>query len=97
MILVKEKDDLMLELGKKHLQINLTEPLKQLPLELMDFQIELSPNGKQLIYTYEKIDNTGVSLLLELLSSLQIKYSDIDTKESSLEEIFVDLVNRERL
>jgi ABC-2 type transport system ATP-binding protein len=97
LILVKEKDDLMLELGKKHLQINLTEPLKQLPLELMDFQIELSPNGKQLIYTYEKIDNTGVSLLLELLSSLQIKYSDIDTKESSLEEIFVDLVNRERL
>ena len=97
LILVKEKDDLMLELGKKHLQINLTEPLKQLPLELMNFQIELSPNSKQLIYTYEKIDNTGVSLLLELLSSLQIKYSDIDTKESSLEEIFVDLVNRERL
>jgi|TARA_B100001094_G_scaffold112380_1_gene108287 ABC-2 type transport system ATP-binding protein len=97
LILVKEKEDLMQELGKKHLQINLTKPLKQLPNELVDFEIELSPNNKQLIYTYDKINSIGVSLLLEHLSLLNIKYSDIDTKESSLEEIFVDLVNRERL
>ena len=97
LILVKEKEDLMQELGKKHLQINLTKPLKQLPDELVDFELELSPNNKQLIYTYDKINSIGVSLLLEHLSLLNIKYSDIDTKESSLEEIFVDLVNRERL
>ena len=97
LILVKEKTDLMQELGKKHLQINLTKPLKQLPDELVDFELELSPNNKQLIYTYDKINSIGVSLLLEHLSLLNIKYSDIDTKESSLEEIFVDLVNRERL
>ena len=97
LILVKEKEDLMQELGKKHLQINLTKPLKQLPNELVDFEIELSPNNKQLIYTYDKINSIGVSLLLEHLSLLKINYSDIDTKESSLEEIFVDLVNRERL
>ena len=97
LILVKEKTDLMQELGKKHLQINLTKPLKQLPDELVDFELELSPNNKQLIYTYDKINSIGVSLLLEHLSLLKINYSDIDTKESSLEEIFVDLVNRERL
>jgi len=94
LILVKDKESLMLELGKKHLQINLINPLEEIPKELMNYQIELSANKKQLICTYDKADDFGISSLLELLSNLNISYYDLDTKESSLEEIFVDLVKR---
>ena len=94
LILVQEKNSLMLELGQKHLQINLVNPLKVIPASLMDFRVELSACNKILIYTYDKNDDFGVSSILELLSSLGIAYHDLDTKESSLEEIFVDLVNR---
>ena len=94
LILVKDKKSLMLELGKKHLQINLINPLKDIPHELKNYQIELSANNKQLICTYDKANDFGISSLLELLSNLNISYYDLDTKESSLEEIFVDLVKR---
>ncbi|MFM1593250.1 MAG: ABC transporter ATP-binding protein [Woeseiaceae bacterium] len=94
LILVKDKESLMLELGKKHLQVNLINPLEEIPKELMNYQIELSANKKQLICTYDKADDFGISSLLELLSNLNISYYDLDTKESSLEEIFVDLVKR---
>lgn len=94
LILVKDKESLMLELGKKHLQVNLINPLEEVPKELMNYQIELSANKKQLICTYDKADDFGISSLLELLSNLNISYYDLDTKESSLEEIFVDLVKR---
>ena len=94
LILVKDKENLMLELGKKHLQVNLINSLEEIPKELMNYQIELSANKKQLICTYDKADDFGISSLLELLSNLNISYYDLDTKESSLEEIFVDLVKR---
>ncbi|MDE0743166.1 MAG: ABC transporter ATP-binding protein [Woeseiaceae bacterium] len=94
LILVKDKESLMLELGKKHLQVNLINSLEEIPKELMNYQIELSANKKQLICTYDKADDFGISSLLELLSNLNISYYDLDTKESSLEEIFVDLVKR---
>ena len=94
LILVKDKESLMLELGKKHLQVNLINSLEEIPKELMNYQIELSANKKQLICTYDKADDFGISSLLELLSNLNITYYDLDTKESSLEEIFVDLVKR---
>ena len=94
LILVKDKESLMLELGKKHLQINLINLLEEIPEELMNYQIELSANKKQLTCTYDKADDFGISSLLELLSNLNISYYDLDTKESSLEEIFVDLVKR---
>ena len=94
LILVKDKESLMLELGKKHLQVNLINSLEEIPKELMNYQIELSANKKQLICTYDKADDFGISSLLELLSDLNISYYDLDTKESSLEEIFVDLVKR---
>ena len=94
LILVKDKESLMLELGKKHLQVNLINSLEEIPKELMNYQIELSANRKQLICTYDKADDFGISSLLELLSNLNISYYDLDTKESSLEEIFVDLVKR---
>jgi len=94
LILVKDKESLMLELGKKRLQVNLINSLEEIPKELMNYQIELSANKKQLICTYDKADDFGISSLLELLSNLNISYYDLDTKESSLEEIFVDLVKR---
>ena len=93
LILVEEKTALMSKLGKKQLTIHLQEPVDSIPSELADYQLELATEGTELIYTYDtQRQHTGITALLSALSRAGIKLKDINTTQSSLEEIFVSLV-----
>ena len=94
LILVKEKENLMRELGKKHIKIILEEPLNEVPEELKSFGLTIEKNNTTVVFSYDSSDKNGISSLLQAMSICGIRFSDIETKESSLEEIFVDLVNR---
>ncbi len=93
-ILVEDKDLLMTKLGKKELRLQLQNPLEKLPGELTLEPIELSEDGYELIYTFDsQQQQAGVARLLRTLGDLGIDYRDLQTRESSLEEIFVGLVH----
>ncbi|MCM0612017.1 ABC transporter ATP-binding protein [Marinobacter sediminum] len=93
-ILVEEKDHLMSKLGKKELRLHLQNRLDKLPGELTLEPIELSEDGYELIYTFDsQQEQAGVARLLRTLGDLGIDYRDLQTRESSLEEIFVGLVH----
>lgn len=93
LILVEEKAALMRKLGQRHLTITLREPLSQLPEGLEQWALKLQGDGKQLAYTFHAdAENTGIPELLQRLSELGIAFRDLDSSESSLEEIFVRLV-----
>jgi len=94
LILVKEKEILMRELGKKHIKISLEEPLVEIPHELKCFDLIVEGNMKNIVFSYDSSDKYGISSLLTIMSSLDIRFFDVETKESSLEEIFVNLVKR---
>ena len=95
-ILVQEKNQLMKELGKKQLVLHLAESLTVLPEELADYQLELSEDGMELTYHYDtKQDRTGITQLLGGLQQAGIRFNDLNTSQSSLEEIFVGLVNKD--
>lgn len=94
LILVEEKNMLMKKLGKKTLTVHLSEPLEELPEELSDWQLRLSDDGMQVEYIFDtKAERTGISTLLRCLGDLGIAYRDLNTRESSLEDIFVGLVH----
>jgi ABC-2 type transport system ATP-binding protein len=94
-ILVEEKDKLMRDLGKKQLVLNLQEPLAEVPQQLKNYQLELSDDRTDLTYTYDTTrERTGITALLSDLSEAGIHFNDLHTSQSSLEEIFVDLVKR---
>jgi ABC-2 type transport system ATP-binding protein len=96
LILVDDKDRLMRKLGQKQLSLTLIEPLATLPEALVDWRVELAQGGTELIYTFDTTaERTGVTALLRRLSELGLRFSDLDTRETSLEDIFVSLV-RER-
>ena len=96
-ILVQEKHRLMRELGKKQLFLHLNEPLGEIPQSLDDFGIEICSDGHELIYTYDtQEDHTGITKLLGELQLAGIRFHDLNTSQSSLEEIFVDLVRAGR-
>ena len=93
LILVDDKDRLMRKLGQKQLSLTLTEPLAALPEALVDWRVELARGGTELIYTFDTTaERTGVTALLRRLSELGLRFSDLDTRETSLEDIFVSLV-----
>ncbi|MDX1755043.1 MAG: ABC transporter ATP-binding protein [Marinobacter sp.] len=93
-ILVEEKHQLMEKLGKKELRLLLQQPLQRIPGELALEPIELSEDGFELIYTFDsQQEQAGVARLLRQLGDLGIEYRDLQTRESSLEEIFVGLVH----
>jgi len=95
-ILVEEKDELMRSLGKKELRLTLQERHESIPDSLAPYELELSGDGCELIYHYNtRKDRTGITALLKDLAAAGVRFNDIQTKESSLEEIFVNLV-RER-
>ena len=94
LILVKEKENLMRELGKKHIKIILEEPLNEVPEELKSFGLAMEKNNTNVVFSYDSSDKNGISSLLQAMSICGIRFSDIETKESSLEEIFVNLVKR---
>lgn len=94
-VLVEEKSELMKKMGKKQLSLTLQEPLQSLPMELQNFHLELSSDGSQLTYTFDsKADATGITTLFKRLGDQGIDFKDLRTQESSLEEIFVQLVGR---
>jgi ABC-2 type transport system ATP-binding protein len=94
-IRVQEKHALMQELGRKQLIVHLNEPLQQIPNALASYELELADDGARLVYTYEtRASRTGITALLQQLGDAGIRFQDIDTSESSLEEIFVGLVRQ---
>ncbi len=94
-ILVQEKTRLMRELGKKQLFLHLHEPIQELPSQLSEYGLAVSDDGRELVYTYDtKEDHTGITALLGELQAADIRFNDLNTSQSSLEEIFVDLVRR---
>lgn len=96
LVLVEDKDSLMQKLGRKELQLHLREPVARLPESLMKYPLEITNDGSCLTYTYDRhADRTGITALLQALSSAEISFSDLKTKQSSLEDIFVDLVKGE--
>ncbi|HEX3502439.1 MAG TPA: ABC transporter ATP-binding protein [Xanthobacteraceae bacterium] len=94
-ILVEDKAELMRKLGKKQLTLDLREPLNAMPPTLACYGLVLSDDHKKLIYTYDtQSDHTGITSLLDDLRHAGIKFADLQTTQSSLEDIFVGLVHR---
>ena len=92
-ILVEDKAVLMNKLGKKQLTLHLQTKLDSIPAELTSYQLDLSADGKELVYTFNaQGDHTGIAALMRQLSELGIDFKDLQTSQSSLEEIFVSLV-----
>jgi ABC-2 type transport system ATP-binding protein len=92
-ILVEEKTTLMKKLGKRQLTLHLQEPMTQVPAALSQWPLELKANGAELEFTFESKESTRISALLRQLAELGIGFKDLNTHESSLEEIFVSLVS----
>jgi ABC-2 type transport system ATP-binding protein len=94
LIVVANKIELMKKLGKKQLTLSLLEPLASIPLELSDWRLTLKNNGCELEYTFDASEErTGVPTLLKRLSETGVEFKDLNTRQSSLEDIFVDLVS----
>jgi len=95
LIVVEEKASLMAKLGKKQLVLELHSALESVPAALERYHLELSGKGKRLIYNYDtQSERTGITSLLRDLSESGIRFRDLDTTQSSLEDIFVDLVKK---
>ena len=96
LLLVDDKDTLMHELGKKQLILDLKHPIEALPESLAEYQLEVSTDGSQLTYTYDTHSSrTGITALLQSLNEAGLSMRDLNTSQSSLEEIFVNLVRSE--
>jgi len=93
-ILVEEKAQLLRKLGKKQLTLDLEAPLEAVPPSLAGYGLELSANRSALTYTYDdtQSERAGIVRLLRDLADAQIRFKDLQTSQSSLEDIFVDLV-----
>jgi ABC-2 type transport system ATP-binding protein len=92
-LLIEEKEILMKKMGQKILNIFVNEPLTIIPNSLNKYALKLSNNGNTLTYTYDtNTDRTGITMLLNDLNSEKIKLKDIQTKQRSLEDIFVNIV-----
>ncbi len=96
-ILVEEKAELMHKLGKKQLKLHLVKRLEGVPDELAAHDLALSSDGSELIYTYDtQGERTGITGLLEDINRAGLRFNDLNTTQSSLEDIFVDLVRRKK-
>ncbi|MNE29660.1 Daunorubicin/doxorubicin resistance ATP-binding protein DrrA [compost metagenome] len=96
LILVEKTATLMRKLGKKTLTLQLQEPLAAVPPELAEWNLALQCDGAELEYAFDAhAEKTGVPSLLRRLSDLGIAFKDLNTRQSSLEDIFVSLVHRE--
>jgi ABC-2 type transport system ATP-binding protein len=93
-ILIENKSELMSKLGKKQMILDLTESVNSIPPTLDKFGLDLSHDGTQLTYTYDtQAERTGITTLLSALHSAGISFNDLNTTQSSLEDIFVNLVS----
>jgi len=96
-ILVEDKNELMRKLGKKQLTLQLQQKLTAIPAELANFRLSIGEDGSTLIYDYDtKAERTGVATLLGELSRAGLRIRDLQTTQSSLEDIFVGLVSDRR-
>jgi len=96
-ILVEDKAQLMQKLGKKQIRLELLHSLEAVPETLSEHPLELSANGKELVYTYDtRSEETGITILLKNLNEHGIDFRDLHTRESTLEEIFVSLVTKKK-
>jgi ABC-2 type transport system ATP-binding protein len=93
LILVEEKTALMKKLGKRQLTLHLLEPIAVIPAALNPWGLELKSGGQELVYTVEGNGSMDISTLLKRMSELSIEIKDLQTKQSSLEDIFVSLVS----
>jgi ABC-2 type transport system ATP-binding protein len=95
LILVEEKTELMHKLGKKQLRLHLHKQLERVPSELAVYGLALAGEGHELVYTYDtQAERTGITRLLGDLNAAGIRFKDLQTTQSSLEDIFVDLMRR---
>jgi ABC-2 type transport system ATP-binding protein len=93
LMLVEAKTELMKKLGKKQLTLHLQAPLREVPAALNSWALELKAQGNDLVYTVDSADSVDISLLLKRLGELSIEIKDLQTHQSSLEDIFVKLVS----
>jgi ABC-2 type transport system ATP-binding protein len=94
LILVEEKNALMQKLGKKTLTLQLAESIEEVPPELEEWDLSLSGGGRALKYSFDgRAERTGIPSLLARMRDIGVAFKDLDTKQSSLEDIFVDLVH----
>jgi ABC-2 type transport system ATP-binding protein len=95
-ILVEDKMELMRKLGRKQLTLQLAQPMQALPATLASFPLDLSADGTELTYTYDaRNEHSGIAPLLQQLDSAGIAFKDLQTMQSSLEDIFVNLLAQE--
>jgi ABC-2 type transport system ATP-binding protein len=93
LILVEEKSELMKKLGKRRLTLTLQEPLNGIPPGLESWGVRLEPGGRTLVYTVDGANSIDISALLKRMGELSIVVKDLQTHQSSLEDIFVELVS----
>jgi ABC-2 type transport system ATP-binding protein len=94
LLLVEDKQRLMQKLGKKQLLIELRQSIDAIPAALADYNLETSVDGNHLIFTYDTHqERTGITSLLQALHDTGLTLKDLKSSQSSLEEIFVSLVN----
>jgi len=97
LILVEEKNELMRKLGKKQLVLQLSAPLTEIPVGLGAYNLQLGADGNELTYTYDtRAERTGITALLNDMRAAGVTFKDLSTMQSSLEDIFVDLVREKR-
>jgi ABC-2 type transport system ATP-binding protein len=95
LVVVEEKSTLMKKLGKKQLTLHLLEPMASIPAGLKDWKLSLGNGGSELEYIFDAHEErTGIPALLRRLGELGIGFKDLQTRQSSLEDIFIDLVNQ---
>ena len=94
-MLVQEKHDLMRKLGEKRLTLHLSEPLPAVPTALSPYNVELRHEGMSLVYTYDaQQESSDITSLLDALEASDIRFRDLETRQNTLEEIFVNLVRK---
>lgn len=92
-VLVENKTELMRKLGKKQLILELRQPLESLPAMLGSYQLQLAPGGKEITYTYDaREEHNDIAVLFQSLEQAGIRFCDLHTTQSSLEDIFVNLL-----
>ncbi|HEY8976076.1 MAG TPA: AAA family ATPase, partial [Burkholderiaceae bacterium] len=97
LLLVEDKTELMRKLGRKQVTLMLPQALAEVPAALHDYELALSPDGHQLTYTYDtRNESRGIVDFIRHVNDAGVQYTDLQTKQSSLEEIFVSLVEGER-
>jgi ABC-2 type transport system ATP-binding protein len=97
LIAIDEKNALMAKMGRKTLDIMLADPLDAVPPELSEWSVRLEQDGHVLCYEFDShAERTGIASLMRRLSELGIAYKDLSTHQSSLEDIFVELVHKPR-